>query len=153
MSKKKITLPEWAEFTEAPIAPPAGWKGTEEQWKEMSAFLPDQHMRIAVDGAAAYEQLLAEYAELLDGDELADEFTKPTQYGLEVVAQTIKLDLQIACHTMALALSVGGAPKAKDAPKGRGPLMAAGGLGDGPGRGREARALYKRLRGVFPAFE
>lgn len=132
---------------------------------------------VIVDTHMAYPVLIAEYRELYnirmppefldEGGTLKKEWEdclgnldpeNPTAYWMEVVHQTAKLDVQIACRTFALNLIFTDLDKRYrqiDAPKGRDPLMASGGglqvpRADQP-RGKEAREHYKRLRGFIPA--
>lgn len=124
---------------------------------------------IDVDAPAAYEALLSEYREHYEDNVPAEWLTKeesvrkewadalddlasdePSAYWLEVAYQSIKLDLQIACRTFALNISIHDPEKAyrqEGRRDGRDVKRAAGGLQGG----KEAREHYKRLRGFLPA--
>lgn len=117
---------------------------------------------IDVDAHVAYEDLLDEYRELyadghpaLTGKDweaaLADlRSEEPSAYWLEVCYQSVKLDLQIACRSFALNISIhdrGKKYRQSRRKDGRNVKLAAGGAKGG----REAREHYKRLRGFLPA--
>ncbi|MEE8551487.1 MAG: hypothetical protein V3T08_09580 [Gemmatimonadota bacterium] len=151
---------------------------------EWAVFKLDEKGKPIVNGVShvinilthvAYPAILREYKALYD-ERVPDEFKadgklkkewadclgnldpeKPTAYWMEVAQQTAKLDIQVACRTFALNLTLkdpGKKYRQADAPKGRDPRHAAGGGVHVKGKrapGREARDHYKRLRGFVPA--
>lgn len=113
--------------------------------------------KIRVKAYEAYPTLLAEYAEHYDKNSsdlpAQDEFDEPTAYALEVVAQTIKMDLWVALRTVDLFIRVKDPDQEFAQEKhsdGRGPKQATPETID-PDARREAVEHYRELRGVVPA--
>lgn len=152
-------------------------------WASLRPDTPEGKLPIVdVDADAMYRAMLSEYAALYTAKGLAywtaqvrgkpadstdgeQAFVAglegcnadaPTAYWLEVVYQSMKLDLQLAMKTPAFEIRVHDkgkvwAQKSKAPGRGHGTVggavsKAAGGMSGG----REAREHYKRLRGFFP---
>ncbi len=136
------------------------------KWAKKGAAHEGRLPIIIVDGGAAYPVLLAELAQSakarlaelgdkptpLSEDEqkertrlvALEDHTAPSQYGLEVAFQCIKMDVQAAVG-FGVEIHLKDPKKAyaqKDHPPGRGALVAT--------QGREARQHYVLLRGAVP---
>lgn len=159
------TLPKWASYRTFGADDPRGPEG--------EVMFTGQAVQVEVDADAAYPAVLDEYFKLYervedrpdfvraaDWPEVWDELTPDdpdvlSAYWLEVVYQTIKMDVQRVTG-FALNLHIKHAdPEVKErfrqatSPDGR--LGAKKAASSGPKGGRDARHHYKKLRGFLVA--
>lgn len=151
-----ITLPAWASFRMPAKGKKTPIKNGEsllidvngpEMYEALFDELRERYKERVPDAWLEEGKLKKEWKDALEDDLFTD---TPSAYWCEVAYQMMKLELQSACRTFALNITVHDLTKGHrqvDRPQKRSVARAASGVRGG----REARQHFKNLRGFFPS--